>query len=209
MVKSVYRMRNNQHSNRQLKVTTTPTEAVKEIGKGVVRSVQEDLVGGVASEFVRQLLGPTPKDKERVKKPREERVESRRTVLVPEHTLYLDRDHRESREIQYRTRLILEEIRRITKETRGIEKQLENIAVEEPPKEPRIYHLFFFGWILKLLRKAREMIYDAAFWLSVWETKKQKKGLLAGYGYGKGKKSITACIQRMLGSEMGVARSGT
>lgn len=200
-------MQNDHHS--ATKPITSPAEAIKGMGQKIAESVREELVGGVASEFVRQLLGPSERKRsreeevERINWERRERRE-RRTPILREHLLYVG----EKREIRQRIEVILTEIRRITQETRGLERQVKNFVVEEAPQKPGVYHLFFFGRILQVLQKARRMIEDAAIWLAVWQTRMRKKGLLAGYGFSRGRKSITACIQQMLGSEMGVARTG-
>ena len=196
---------NNNQRGKPQKSITSPVEAVKDIGSGIVNSATKDLVGGVASDAIRQLFGPAP-EKAKIKEalPQEE-VERKPLYITRERPLYVEED---KKEIAYKANLILLEIKQIAKKTEGLEKQLGDFSLEELPEEPGAYHLSFFGQILKLLRKAREAIHDAATWLSVWQARSQKRGLLAGYGYGVGRKSTTAAIQKMLGNEMGVARSG-
>ena len=196
---------NNNQRGKPQKSITSPIEAVKDLGSGIVNSATKDLVGGVASDAIRQLFGPAPEKAKIKEELSQEEVERKPLYITRERPLYVEED---KKEIAYKANLVLSEIKQIAKKTEGLEKQLGDFSLEEPQEEPGTYHLSFFGRILKLLRKARKAIHDAATWLSVWQARSQKRGLLAGYGYGVGRKSTTAAIQRMLGSEMGVARSG-
>lgn len=198
-------MRNNNQGGKPQKSITSPIEAVKDIGSGIVNSATKDLVGGVASDAIRQILGPAPEKTKSAEKLTPEEAERKPIYILKERPLYVEED---KKEITYKTNLILSEIKQLAKETKGLEKQLGDFSLEEVPEKPGTYHLSFFGRVLNLLRKAREAIHDAATWLAVWQTRSQKRGLLAGYGFGVGRKSTTAGIQRMLGSEMGAARSG-
>lgn len=199
-------MRNNNQGKKPQKSITSPIEAVKDIGGSVVDSVANDLIGGTASDALRQILGPTPeKSKVKEKVSPEEKAERKPIYVIKERPLYIEEN---KKEITHQASLILSEIKKIAKETKGLEKQLGDFSLEETPEDPGIYHVSFFSRILKLLREAFQKIHAAATWLAVWQTRRQKKGLLAGYGYGRGRKSTTAAIQKMLGSEMGVARSG-
>jgi len=199
-------MRNNNQRKRTPKSITSPIEAIKDLGNDLKDSVANDLVGGVASDAIRQILGPTQEKTGVKEKAFPERAERKQPIyIIKERPLYIEEN---KVEITHRTNLILTEIRNIAKETKGLEKQLGDFSLEEAPESPGTYFLSFFGRILEVLREARQKIHEAATWLAVWQTRRRKRGLLAGYGYGAGRKSTTAAIHKMLGSEMGASRSG-
>lgn len=197
-------MRNNNKKGPQ-KSFTNPIEAIKDMGGGLVDNAANNLVGGIASDAIRQILGPAPEKTVFKEKIPGERAERKPIYVVKERPIYIEEN---KKEITYKTNLILTEIKQLAKETSGLEKQLGDFSLEESPDDPGEYHLSFFGRILELLRKARQAIHDAATWLAVWQTRKQKRGLLAGYGYGRGRKSATAAIHKMLDGEMGASRTG-
>lgn len=196
---------NSSQRKKTQKSAASPIEAIKDFSSNLIDSAAKDLVGGVASDAFRQVLGPGPEQAGIKERTPVERPEKRPFYVKQEKSLYVEEN---KREIIQRTNLILTEIQQLAKETEGLEKQLGDFSLEEVPEDPGIYHLSFFGRILKLLGKARQAIHDAATWLAVWQTRSTKKGLLAGYGYGRGRKSTTAAIHKMLGGEMGAARSG-
>jgi hypothetical protein len=209
--------RNNSNQKSNYKPQASPWETNKNFRQGLVDSFKNDLVGRVISEAGRQVLGPKPKragvlepDKpvtilapEKREEVRPPRIERRWRRERPTPTV------EDSREIAYKINLVLEEIRKLVKETKGLKQDLAAYALEEVPEKPGTYHVHFFQWILELIKLARKKINEASTWLAVWQTKKRKKGLLAGYGFGVGKKSATAGVQLMLGNEMGASRSGT
>lgn len=199
-------VRNNTHQRkRSPKGAASPIEAVKDLGRDLVGGATRDLVGGMASDAFRQVMGPAPemgREQERILPKREQ---PQPLFSVKERALYVEEN---KREIAYKANLILTEIKELAQQTDGLKKELDDFALEETPEDPGEYHLSFFGRILKLIEKARQAIHDAATWLAIWNTRRQKKGLLAGYGYGKGRKSSTASIHKMLSGEMGAARAG-
>lgn len=199
-------MKNNANQRRvSQKSSASPIETIKDLGNNLKDTVANDLIGGVASDAFHQILGQTPEKTGAKEKTLAERAERKTIFITKERPLYVEEDERK---ITERTELILSEIRNIAKEAEGLEKQLGDFSLEETPEAPGIYHFSFFGRILQLLRKARQAIHDAATWLAVGQTRRHKRGLLAGYGYGRGRKSTTAAIHKMLDGEMGASRSG-
>jgi hypothetical protein len=209
--------RNNSQKTQIRAPRTSPWESNQNLKSDLVNSFRRDLLGGIISEAKQQVLGITPPrsgvlepDKpisifppERKEEFQFQKVERRWRRECPTPVV------EDSREIVYKINLVLEEIKKLAKETEGLEKDLAIQALEEVPEKPGVYHVHFFQWILELIKLARKKIHEASTWLVVWQTKKRKKGLLAGYGFGVSKKSTTAGVQLMLGNEMGVSRSGT
>lgn len=198
-------VKNNQQ-RKHLSKGASPIEAIKDLGRDLVNGATKDLLGGMAADAFRQVIGPageTSLEQERVLPKREQPPQP--LVATKERSLYVEEN---KQEIAYRSNLVLTEIKQLIQETDGLKKELDDFALEELPEDPGEYHLSFLARILKLIEKARRAIHDAATWLAVANSRIQKKGLLAGYGFGKGKQSTTAGIQKMLGGEMGASRSG-
>lgn len=209
--------RNNSQKTQIRAPRASPWESSQNLKSDLVNSFRHDLVGGMISEARKQFLGTRPlksgvlePDKPVSIFPRERKEE----FQAPRVERRWRKEHparpvEDSREIAYKINLILEEIRKLAKETKGLEQDLAVYALAEIPEKPGTYHIHFFEWILELIKLARKQIHEASTWLVIWQTKKRKKGLLAGYGFGVGKKSSTAGVQLMLGNEMGASRSGT
>lgn len=199
-------MRNNSQQPKHLSQgATSPVEAIKDLGHDLVNGATKNLVGGIASDAFRQVMGPTGENGQEQGRilPRKEQPQP--LLSVKERALYVEEN---KREIAYKADLILTEIRELAREKEGLEKQLGDFVLEETPQDLGEYHLSFWGRILKLIKKARQSIHDAATCLAIWNGRRQKRGLLAGYGFGYGRKSSTAGIHKMLGEEMGMARTG-
>lgn len=199
-------MVNKSQQKRSPKRTASPVEAIKDLGRDLISGVTKDLVGGMGTDVFRQVIGPAGEsglEQEKALPKREQPPQP--FVAVKERALYVEEN---KREIAYKADLILTEIKQLAQETSGLKKELSDFALEELPEDPGEYYLSFLARILKLIGKARQAIHDAATWLAIWNSRSQKKGLIAGYGYGKGRKSSTAGIHKMLGGEMGAARAG-
>jgi hypothetical protein len=209
LVKICYKasvMRNNVQPPKHLSQGTTgPAEVIKDLGRDLVDGVTKNFVGGIASDAFRQVMGPAGENGQEQGRILPRREQLRPLLSVKERALYVEEN---KREIAYKADLILTEIRELARETEGLEKQLGGFVLEETPQDPGEYHLSFWGRILKLIEKARQSIHDATTCLAIWNGRGQKRGLLAGYGFGYGRKSSTAGIHKMLGEEMGIARSG-
>ena len=198
--------KNKSQRKRPLQGTASPIESIKDLGRDLVKKTTKDLIGGVATDAFRQVTGPAGEvglEQEKIRPQKEQAPKP--FIAVKERALYVEEN---KREITYQADLILAEIKQLAQETDGLKKELNDFALEELPEDPGQYHLSFLGRILNLIEKARQAIHDAATWLAVANSRRQKKGLLAGYGFGKGKKSASASIQKMLGGEMGASRSG-
>ena len=196
---------NSSQRKKPQKNTANPVEAIKDFGSNLIDSAAKDLIGGVASDAFRQVLGPAPENIRSREQTFIEKEERKPLYAIKERALYIEEN---KVEIAQKTSLILTEIKQLVKETAGLKKQLGDFSLEEVPEDPGLYHFSFFGLILRIVRKVREQMHEAATWLVVWQTRSRKRGLLAGYGHGRGRKSTTAAIHKMLGSEMGAARSG-
>lgn len=88
---------------------------------------------------------------------------------------------KESRELEKRIEDITVELKRLISSSQVLSMEFSEITVQTPPVTPGKYHLNFFEWLLIEIRRIRMKVEDAGAWLSVMKSKKsqRKYGVLA------------------------------
>lgn len=90
---------------------------------------------------------------------------------------------RETQETQKRmielVMAIKQEVASVKKQTAALTGQVENITVEQVTKQPGLYHLNFFEWVVSMLRDLKRDIVKSRTWLGTFNARKKKKGYWA------------------------------
>src|SRR5690606_1249977 len=78
------------------------------------------------------------------------------------------------------------EVTEIEKHNKGLLNNVKNIAVEQLPDNPGVYHIRFFEWLLGMMVELKKKVSESSSWLSVARGKAKK-----GY-WGTAKKKGTS-----------------
>lgn len=172
-------------------------EALRDLGSGMVDSMAHDVVGGVAEEAVDQLTGRKSGelkpnqllDLEKVGKIKEKG--ERQVWGFQQEFLSLRRQerliwNRKEEETKLQITSILEELKKIVNSTSKLTKEVE-VAAQQVPVEPGVYHLSFFEKLRQTLILFRKRIEESATWLTAFNQKAKKRN----YYWAQVKKSGT------------------
>ena len=171
-------------------------ESLKDLGGSVIDQTG-DLVENTSEDFIKELLGITPKNTKKsgdiaagesveinqVLSGKKEENQKLRAKLSLEKNLADD----ERRISQQKTNQLRVELQALITEVAKVSSSVESLAEEtqaatfQAPAEPGVYHVIFFQKILEFLRSFRRKIDDATVWLESCNKRAQKKNFWAMY----------------------------
>jgi hypothetical protein len=153
-------------------------EAIRDLGGGVGRTVAKDVAGKVATDALASLFGaPITHGElkqnesidfpvERQPQPAMQRAETRPAQKVIFH---------EDAQIKQQLEAVRMELVALSKSMQMLNTEIQK-AVAEVPVTPGIYHVTFYEKLRTMLKMLREQIDDSRSWLTMHQTRKQKKG---------------------------------
>jgi hypothetical protein len=183
-------------------------ESLKDLGGGVTKTFNEQLVKELPKDLMAQLMGirrPPEKhfsgeigrgdslnvnDVYSGKREQQEKLSKQisfeRRILDEERSL-LDK---RGRELQMQLSAITQEIHSVIAATPKLAKQVE-AATLEAPVNPGQYHKIFLEAILEFLKSFRKNIESAGLWLASANKRSKKKGFWAQYEKKKGSRLLS------------------
>ena len=187
----------NQKSARKRPVATDNfLEALRNLGANVADSMVDDVAGGIAREAVNQVTG---NQKSGDLKPNQSldfdqmpwQEEARKERLFRQDFTDLTRQEkliwaRQEQETKMQISAILQELKKLAQSVKNLDKQVE-IAAQEVPIDPGIYHINFFEKLRETIVLFRQRIEESANWLSVFNQRAKKRN----FYWGQFKKSGT------------------
>lgn len=107
---------------------------------------------------------------------------------------------KESREIEYQIREIMEELQRlINSSDKVMQMHYADFSVGQAPVTPGKYHLNFFTYMLSVIRSARQKVEDSGAWLNI----AKRKGGMIQQAWKKGNTSVTMSNKRQVAIQTG------
>lgn len=191
-----------------------PIEIIKDFGVGVVKSAQNDLLGGVGQSVAEQIFGVGksnfPKVEgslEKAQNPVSSSSEKSDEVYFGEkqsfHPNHLEQNTTTIRDVEVNRKIqqILNELRLLSKSVEKVSKEAAKISVEQAPSKGGIYHANFFEWILKTIKMARAKVDESNLWLQQFQSRSKQKGYWAMFK--KHGTSFAMSDERSLASSVG------
>lgn len=175
----------------QVKSTDNFLESFRDLGGGSLDSFKRDVVAGMPSEIMRQILGlernrtrisgelelgqtlEISKALEEGKKENKDlrlQIQLERELRQEEQVLI----NKKSQEIKVELSALVEEVGSLAKTTQGLAKDVE-IATFQAPANPGVYHLIFFEKLREFVKSFRKKIDNAAVWLQSYNARAAKK----------------------------------
>jgi hypothetical protein len=198
-------------------VAKVATETLGEIGRDFGKTFKKDLAGGIASDFIRQLLGQPIVTPEVIKQPTGEASAKKEALRWKKIAMQAEHNRREEKAVLVRkeqeTAQRIMTVRRelqiqITSFSRDMvawSRQVE-IATFQAPVAPSIYDESFFEKLLSFVKKLRVSVQGSRHWLAAQNAKSSKKKGL--WGMAKTKKGNTFNQEILFSGERAVSMSG-
>lgn len=196
-------MSNNTQKQKQQKELRQANllESLKELGGQTGKSFTNDLMKETGAEFMRQLLGLTPKKKfsgeiekgeslvvndvftgKKVEQDKlKKQVGMERRILAEEKSVV----ERKNNELRLRLHAITQEIKAIVATTPKLARQVE-VASLTATNDPGIYHVMFLEKILEFLKSFKKDIQSASAWLGATNKRANKRNFWNQYKVQKG-----------------------
>lgn len=177
-------------------VNQNTVEALRGIGKGVVQSFTKDVVEGSITDLWKQFLNPTEykqhdtsgdleegqelnlknltgnKSEKPINADAEPGIDYRYEILHGERKVAREI----SQTLEVKIQQILTELNKMIAGSKELQTQFKEASVEIMPVNPGKYHVNFLEWLLATIKIARMKIEDSASWLSMFKSKKAKRG---------------------------------
>lgn len=159
---------------------------VKDVAKGSVTSMWEQLFKGASTENSEQLTGDLSEGQElnlasiqQNKKSQEKApnlaidpgIDYRREILHYEKRVQQEN----TQELSVKIQEIIIELKQLMNVSQELKVEFKEIASEQKIVNPGKYHVSFFEWVLLLVRQARMKVEDSQAWLAAFKSKKAKK----------------------------------
>jgi hypothetical protein len=200
-------------------------ETPKDIAKGVVGSLKNDVAGASVTDMWAQIYGLPEHSHE---KPHHGEKPQKKEGLSQSGEIFNANDHGEQKKatadispgIDYRNDIlhgserkrraevqqigdryqeIIVELKRIASSARSLQEKVKHVVTEQVPQEIGTYHLNFAEWLLLTLRQARQNVEDSGAWLNIG---KKKKGMIQN-AWKKGDTATTMSNERQVATQTG------
>lgn len=194
MINSVW---NNYYQNKKktpkVYSNQNPIEAAKPVGADVMKKLNTELVGGAVKTAFEQI-GLSPKSSAgtingeidlstfqgnaqgeiQVNKAIQPGIVSihRENIITQEQVFVA----RENASAKCEINKILNELKLLATSMKSFEHEVSKVAIETAPKNVGVYHKNFFEWMIAMIRDLRKKVSESATWLSVFKSKKKKRG---------------------------------
>ena len=191
--------KNNKYSN--------VIESLKDVGSGTVKSVKEDFINKIPSDFMEQLFGSnTAKNtsgeivpgeslefREVLSGVREEKEIIQKQMsfekrLFEEEKIQVQNKTNELR-IQLKT--VMDEVFILSKTTQDLGQEIQ-IATMQAPIEPGVYHVIFFEKLLEFIKSFRKKIEESSVWLHATNKRAEKQNYWSKFKKHGGKFLLSA-----------------
>ena len=176
---------------RPLPRTDNLLEALRDIGGDSFDTLKKDVFEGIPRDFTRELLGwerPKPKitgdlmPGQTLKMEQaliEEREENKvlRAKLAQEQQLRQEEKSlmaNKGQQLRVELHALVSEVGQLAKTTDGLSQKVE-IAVEQAPANPGIYHIVFFQKLRTFIASFRKKIQNASLWMESYNGRAAKK----------------------------------
>ncbi len=165
-----------QKKRRSIPSQDTILEQMRDVGTGMVKSVKDDLIGGVTSDILHELFSPNKKDtqgqevfisQDGLPKP------VRSEVRKPETVLFSAQEADIAQEVE----ALRNELKKTAEELKELNSAISEVekTVALTPISPGKYHLSFFAKLRAILKLFREQISESRVWLEAASSKKKKQ----------------------------------
>lgn len=159
-------------------------ESLRSLGSGVTKTVARDVTGKVATDALSSLFGSPAKQQGELKPNtpltmRPERAPfpgMRRPEMQPRAPFVRPEEPQLKQEIE----AVRMELKALAASLKSLSSEVQR-TVMEVPVDPGIYHKNFFERLRSVLHLLREQIDDSRTWLSLSNSRKQKKGYWNSY----------------------------
>ncbi len=166
---------------------TTVNDQIRELGKGIVKSTWDDLLGASGSAVSEQLWGfgnsgnlQEGQEVNLKKKPQEKKEE--KATMTSEHMEYFRSvnnadsmpETRVENEIRNSVDQIRMEIKKLVQTSKIVEKTVKDATADKAPVRPGKYHISFFEFVLSVVRDATRKLEDSASYGAIFTSKKQQ-----------------------------------
>lgn len=153
-------------------------EQLRDLGHGVTKSVQSDLLGGVATGVLNELFSPARKNLRtggEVTFPSQEvpRAQPVLEIKKPEVVLFTAHEQNVAKEVEaLRSELkkTVDELKELNSAVVEVEK-----AVAQAPVRTGKYHLSFFARLRSIIKLFRQQVSESRVWLEASFAKKKKR----------------------------------
>jgi len=158
-------------------------ESLRSLGSGIGKTVTKDLLGKGASDAFSSVLG-APKRQGELKPNAALDMRNERTPFpgfrrpeIQPRAPYVPKEEPRLREQIEAVRM---ELKSLAASIKSLDSEIEK-AVAEVPVTPGVYHKNFFERLRSSIRLLQEQVEDSRTWLSLYSSKKQKKGYWGMY----------------------------
>lgn len=158
-------------------------ESLRGIGSGVAKTVSRDVTGKIANNAISSLFGaPTQKQGELAANRPIDFQKERQPLGFrrPEAQAYQPFVRPEEPHLKEQIEAVRQELKALAASIRSLSSEMQR-SVMETPVDPGIYHKNFFDRLRSTLQILREQIDDSRTWLSLYSSRKQKKGYWNSY----------------------------
>lgn len=173
-----------------------PAEIFVEGGKGALKPIAQDLIGGIAKSAL-ESLGLVPRKQRapsgeidlsggvqslelQLKKAETQvkRLEHQfhQKVVLESKEIYNRQNQAEAQKIAELVTLLRQEAKGIQNQAASLNGELGLVSTEQITAKPGTYHVNFFRWVLQMLKDIKADIIKSRTWLSAFNSKKNKKG---------------------------------
>lgn len=173
---------------------TTVNDELKALGRGIIKSTWEDLLGATGSTFSEQVLGfgvsgNLQEGQEVSLKKKQQEKKEEKSVTTSEHMEYFrsvnnaDRmpETRMESEIRNSVDQIRMEIKKLIQTSKIVEKTVKDATADKAPVKPGKYHISFFEFVLSVVREATRKLEDSASYGAIFTSKKQQSKYWSSY----------------------------
>ncbi len=182
----------NNHNTGKAKSYKNPFEAISDLGSSTVKSTV-DSFKKMGSSIVNDLIGYHKSDDnndyfEQGKPITKEKIDKKLKQLKNENkkgNIFNFSEYRENvlikRQIQELTKQIrreIEALKKIDKSMLNEVRDVEQLAINDLPEKPGVYHIRFLEIVLSILRAVRSKVFESRTWLQALISKKKKRGSL-------------------------------
>lgn len=165
----------NIHNKKRLTNSDSFLEALRDLGSGITDSIARDVIQGVPEEAFKQISGR----KSGELKPNKPLFLSETRESFSQDFLDIRRQERliwsqKEQQTKLQIAAILEELKKLTQTTKNLAKEVE-VASQQVPVEPGVYHVSFFEKLRQTLILFRKKIEESVTWLSAFNQKAKKR----------------------------------
>lgn len=163
-------------------------ESIRGLGTNVAKAVSTDVVGKIGTDALTSIFGGTTMPRSGELFPNQEISLSNKPTeeARPQPVMRRPETHmqpliqHDQEMMKHQLESVRAELKQLTASIKSLNQEVEK-AVMDVPINPGVYHLNFMERLRSVLKILREQINDSSAWLSLWSSRKQKKGYWGKY----------------------------